>query len=77
MQNLLLSRVFTLAAFALFIANTVKAETIINDPIGDSSIYADVISISGGFGRGNLYLTATFSNGSLNRANLGFIATAD
>lgn len=46
---------------------------VVNDPAGDASGHADVVSISGRFAHDNLFLTANFSNGTLNRTNVGFI----
>ena len=46
---------------------------LVNDPIGDASGHPDAISISGRFSGGNLFLTAAFSNGTLNPTNLGFM----
>jgi hypothetical protein len=62
---------------AAFIASPLHAQTIITDPAGDASGHPDVIAISGGYTRSNLYLTATFRSGSLNRTNLGFMFGLD
>jgi len=48
-------------------------QTILTDPVGDASGNHDAIAISGGFARSNLYLTATFQPGSLDRNRLAFI----
>jgi hypothetical protein len=50
---------------------------LVNDPAGDASGHADAVSISGRYSGGNLYLTANFSDGSLNPTNLGFIFAFD
>lgn len=46
---------------------------VVADPPGDAFGNADAVSISGRFAQGNLYVDATFSDGTLNPTNLGFI----
>ena len=56
---------------------SLNGQTVISDAVGDALGHADAIAISGGVARSNLYLTATFQNGTLNRTNLGFMFGLD
>jgi hypothetical protein len=46
---------------------------VVTDPVGDASGFPDAVSISGRFWHGNLFLSATFKEGTMNRTNLGFM----
>jgi hypothetical protein len=69
---LLRLRLGILIGFGFSLGGRVEAG-VVNDPSGDASGHAHAVSISGRLASGNLFLTATFSNGSLNPTNLGFI----
>ncbi len=65
-------RLGMLLGFSLSFGKGVEAG-LVTDPVGDATGHADAVSISARFARGNLFLTANFSEGSLNPTNVAFI----